>query len=103
MIFKPHSFTVSESDRSGDGSDEYFNPISMRGQLTPTSSTKAFESYGVEVERPWLLMTDLANDANLPVGAKVVWDTKVFKIASGTMPYSMGTISDHTSCILQEI
>lgn len=77
-------------------------------QITPEQTQAAFDRFGTELNRPFLLLADavqadgtLTEDL-LPVGASVLWGTRTLEVAAPAQTFRAGRPSDNCAAILKD-
>ena len=85
MQYKPHTFTIAaatlDEGSTTTGQLDYGTGTTVQGQITPMSQTSAFEDYGLELNRPHMVMVPIATSATLlQVNSKVVFGSREFII-----------------------
>lgn len=103
MIFKHHSLTIRQETRTGTGGVAYGSATSFMGQVTPMGQGKTAQEYGIELDRPHLLIADSSLATLMKIGALVSYGSRRFKVKSTGAVYDIGTVADHASCVIEEI
>lgn len=101
LQLKPHSVTVVEADEQPDAfgtvsQTGYEGGVARRVQVTPMPSGVAFERFGLEAERPHLLLDDPDGEPLYRVGNRVLLGARVFQVAR---PPMLWDAEPTTSCV----
>ena len=102
-MFYPHLATIRLETASPSGGVSYGSATSILCQITPMTQGKAAQDYGIELNRPHLMIADSTLAGLMKVGALVSCGTRRFKVSSTGAVFDIGTSADHASCALEEI
>jgi hypothetical protein len=75
---------------------------SVAGQLTPLASNAAFERTLLALARPHLFLYEIADEAKVAVGNKVVFGTRIFEVMSPPMKWDAIAAISCMECVLEE-
>lgn len=111
MIFKPHTFTrrSSTSQVGGDlvvGGKAYGVATSYTGQITPLAANAVYEAWGVNLNRPHLLLADLTDAQDWKVGDLITMGTRFFKVETPVKIWDSGGVvasADHCEIVIEEM
>jgi hypothetical protein len=111
MIFKPHAFTRRASTEEVNAElvvagVRYGAATAYTGQITPESPSRVFEDWGVELQRPHLLLVDLADGQSWEPGDLITYGSRNFKISAPVRIFDSGGIvasADHCAMIMEEL
>lgn len=106
MIRTPHSLTVYHAEALIAGSavvgTERTEGQAFLGQVTPMSAKESFEKWGLEIARPHLLLTPLANRGLFKEGDHLGFDGREF-IVKAVMVWNALPGADCVQAALEEI
>lgn len=88
---------------SGHGGQTFSSGTADRVQLTPMTSTAAYELAGVDIDRPHLLITVPANESLYVLGGIVEYGARTFRIMRPPFTYNVVPIASNCNVILTEI
>lgn len=105
LAFKPHSIAIYAITDTADSQSVAANPTdgaatTVYGQVTPLTAAEAFDKYGVDASRPYLVLTD-ANAATVTVGQKVVWLTRSYRVVKAAETFESIGVADHSAFVMQ--
>lgn len=75
----------------------------MPCMILPKSFTTAYNEAGVEIVRPHKLLCDLTYLPDLQVGARIVYGSRIFKVATQPENHNAGNAADYASVMLEEL
>jgi hypothetical protein len=103
--FKPHLVSVETAGTRMSGDDvggvNYAAPVNVPCQVTPGKASLVYETFNLELNNPYLLMTDPEHEPKFTVGTKVTYSGKVL-IVKASETFEAGTIGANLSVVLQE-
>lgn len=108
MLFRPHCLKVYPPDIDIDDDSvaltaDYPDYEVVLGQITPLSFDRISREGIYDIARPHKLMVNFEDARYFPVGSKIIWSGRAFKVTQQMEPFVMGTIADHASTLLEEI
>ncbi len=105
LVFKPHTASVETAGMritsNNPNGSTFAAPVNVACQITPGKAGIAYETFGIEVNRPYMLMADPEDAPKFTVGTKVTWNGKVMKVLATETFEALG-IASHVSVLLQE-
>lgn len=105
LVFKPHTASVETATQKVAGGDvggaNFAAAVNVGCQITPGKASVAYDTFGIEVNRPYLLMADAEDAPKFTAGTKVTWSGKVLKVLAAET-YGALTIGSHVSVLLKE-
>ena len=103
MIKTPTSVTVASQTNATGAGVGYGTATTIKVQITPQSSGRVLADWGIDLQRPYLMLTQAANASYLTIAGMVTWGTRRFRIVAPPMTYSFGKAADHTAVVLEEL
>lgn len=109
LALKPHTFTIQAlaEDTEPDGGvlpvTVQSETTGLRGQITPKTAEAGFRATGLELSRPHKLLMDSDPDGLLRVGNRVLYGTRIFRIAAPIRVHDAVGTADHVSVMLDEL
>jgi len=104
--YRPHTVTVYEASEPEIGgvaqAPTYTSLGTVRCQVTMEEPGAAFESYGLEVRRPHVLLADSADESKFDVGNRVYYDSRWFVVRASSVAKAL-TQLNHVRALLEEI
>lgn len=104
--YKPHAAIVYEGDETDVGgvvqAPDYTSLGTISCQISMEEPGSAFESYGVEVRRPYILLADSGESSKFQVGNRVYWDSRWFVVRACSVAKAL-TALNHVRALLEEI
>lgn len=104
---KPHSVEIYAPVESVDGATyrvygvEYAYSATVRGQVTPMSSSQSYDATGVVVDRPHQMFWD--SDDDVEQGALVRLGGRWFMARSGQQVWDAEPLTAHRAIVIGEI
>lgn len=109
LRLRPHTFTVTAASPNvthgnvATGTEHATAGQDVRGQITPIESTVAYESFGVELQRPHLVMVNLEDADKFRVNYWITYGTREFRVASLPQRWDAETSTSYAMFVAEEI
>lgn len=112
LAFKPHSVTVQAIEEDIDAVTGEVG-VSLLGtassailcKVEPISSDAAFKAFGVDIDRGFRLMCELADADTFELNARVNWSAGGLTLRVASLPRSFRSaigITDHATVLLRK-
>jgi len=108
LALTPHTVVMQSATKNIDASSRvnaitYVAVSTIKGMLIAQSPTAAWEAYGLQQGKVYLLLLNLTDETGFKIGDRIQWGSRTFEIKLPVKRSDQGLITDHAEIVCEEI